>query len=191
MIKILFYYTLLFFTVLCANAQNDKLMASCCDAKPKEAGRCTGSAYCSACSNCSRCGHCSNGGSCGVCATYSPPARYTAPHASTSSSRSSVNSPSKKAQTVSLTCKESVKSKAKKEDVSKKKTAIYHPEDIVAVNSETLKLREEPGNESAFIETLKKYDLLMVIAIDGEWLQVKVIHSGNFGYVKAEYVYKM
>lgn len=119
--------------------------------------------------------------------------RYTAPRATTSSNspKSSAASSSKKVQTVSLTSKESVKFKTKKECVSKKNVVIYHPEDIVAVNSETLKLREEPGIESAVIETLKKYDLLMVIAIDGEWLQVKVIQSGNFGYVKAEYVYKL
>lgn len=37
---------------------------SCCD---ENAGRCTGSEYCSACTNCSRCAHCGAGGVCGVC----------------------------------------------------------------------------------------------------------------------------
>ncbi|MNL42163.1 Bacterial SH3 domain protein [compost metagenome] len=61
----------------------------------------------------------------------------------------------------------------------------------MAVNAETLKLRKGPGNEYEIIENLKKYDILMVIAIDGEWLQVKVIQSGNFGYVNAKYLYKL
>lgn len=191
MIRKLYFYALFFFTALAANAQDSKLVASCCDSKPKVEGRCTGSAYCSACSNCSRCAHCSSGGSCGVCASNSSPARYSAPSAATPSSKSRTASPSKKAEVVSFTSQTSVKSKTKKAAVVKKAAVIYHAEDIVAVNSETLKLHEEPGNEYVVIETLKKYDLLMVIAIDGEWLQVKVIESGNFGYVKVEYVYKM
>lgn len=62
---------------------------------------------------------------------------------------------------------------------------------MLAVNTETLKLREGPGNEYEVIENLKRFDILMVIATDGEWLQVKVIQSGNFGYVNMKYVYKM
>lgn len=187
MIKIIFAYTLFFFTGLTSSAQNNKLVASCCDTKPKEAGRCTGSAYCSACSNCSRCAHCSNGGSCGVCTSYSQSVKYTAPSKATKSR--TLNS-STKAATVSFTSETSVKSKTKKKSVIKK-VVIYRPEDMLAVNTETLKLREGPGNEYEVIENLKKYDLLMIIAIDGEWLQVKVIQSGNFGYVNVKYVYKM
>ncbi|MNX06944.1 Bacterial SH3 domain protein [compost metagenome] len=188
MIRIIFTYTLFFFTVLTSSAQNNKLVASCCDSKPKEEGRCTGSAYCSACSNCSRCAHCSNGGSCGVCASYSQPVRYTAPTKSTKSRN--VNSSTKPAE-VSFASKTSVKPKSKKESVIKKAIITYSPEDILAVNAETLKLRKGPGNEYEIIENLKKYDILMVIAIDGEWLQVKVIQSGNFGYVNAKYLYKL
>ncbi|MEN2489340.1 SH3 domain-containing protein [Flavobacterium sp. B11] len=73
----------------------------------------------------------------------------------------------------------------------KKGVIAYSPEDMLAVNVETLKLRKGPGNEYEVIENLKRYDILMVIAIDGEWLQVKVIQSGNFGYVNAKYVYKI
>ncbi|QLC64857.1 SH3 domain-containing protein [Flavobacterium sp. LPB0248] len=163
-------------------------MASCCDGKPKEEGRCTGSAYCSACSNCSRCAHCSNGGSCGVCASYSPPVRYTAAPKAT---KSRTVNPSAKSAAVSFTSEPSVKSKTKKEAVAKKAVITYSPEDMLAVNVENLKLREGPGNEYNVIENLKKYVILMVIAIDGEWLQVKGIQSGNFGYVNAKYVYKM
>ena len=62
---------LLFFLILLAgitvNAQDSKLIASCC-------GKCTGSAYCTACKNCSACKHCSKeGGSCGVCESKSKP----------------------------------------------------------------------------------------------------------------------
>ena len=191
MVRKLYFYSIFFLTVLVVNAQDNKLVASCCDSKPKEAGRCTGSAYCSACSNCSRCAYCSSGGSCGVCASYSPPVRYSAPRTATPSSKSRSANPSKKAEVVSFSSQTSVKSKAKKEAVSRKAVVIYHPEDMAAVSSETLKLREEAANEAAVIEILEKYDLLMVIAIDGEWMQVKVIQSGNFGYVKAEYVDKM
>ncbi|WP_264530151.1 SH3 domain-containing protein [Flavobacterium sp. N502540] len=186
MIKIVFAYTLFIFTALTSSAQSNRLVASCCLTKFKEAGRCTGNAYCSACSNCSRCAHCSNGGSCGVCASYSQPVRYTAPPKATKSR--TVNS-SAKAATVSFTSGTSLKSKTKKESTIKK-VVTYSPEDMLAVNTEILKLREGPGNEYEVIENLKRYDLLMVIAIDGEWLQVKVIQSGNFGYVNMKYVYR-
>lgn len=188
MIKIIITYTLFFFTVLASSAQNNKLMASCCDAKTKEAGRCTGSAYCSACSNCSRCAHCSSGGSCGVCSSYSQPVTYTE---KPKTRKSGIANPSTKSSAVSFTSETSVKSKAKKKSVNKKAVIIYNSEDMLAVNAENLKLLEGPGNEYEIIENLKRYDLLMVIAIDGEWLQVKVIQSGNFGYVNAKYVYKI
>lgn len=51
--------------------------------------------------------------------------------------------------------------------MNKKAVNIYNPEDMLAVNAENLKLREGPGNEYVVIENLKRYDLLMVIAIDG------------------------
>ncbi|MEL1252173.1 SH3 domain-containing protein [Flavobacterium sp. DGU38] len=188
MIKKIVAYTLFFFTVLTSSAQNNKMLAICCDAKTKEAGRCTGNAYCSACSNCSRCAHCSSGGSCGVCNSYSQPVRYTEKPKAT---KSRIANPSKKSAPVSFTSETSAKSKGKKEPVNKKAVNIYNTEDMLAVNAENLKLREGPGNEYVVIENLKRYDLLMVIGIDGDWLQVKVIQSGNFGYVNAKYTYKM
>lgn len=67
----------------------------------------------------------------------------------------------------------------------------YHSEDMLAVDSEILNLREGPGTEYEVIEVLEKYVVIKVIAIDGEWLQVKVIESGNYGFVNVKYVYKI
>lgn len=178
-----------FFTALIANAQNDKLLASCCDSKPKEEGRCTGSAYCSACSNCSRCAHCSNGGSCGVCASYSPPVRYTSPLKAAPSKRRAAYS-SKSIAPSSFNSEAFVNPKSKKVTSNKKSTAVYRSEDMLAVDSEILNLREGPGTEYEVMEVLHKDELLKVIAIDGEWLQVKVIQSGNYGFVNAKFVFK-
>ena len=73
---------------------------------------------------------------------------------------------------------------------NKKSTAVYCSEDMLAVDSEILNLREGPGTEYEVMEVLHKDDLLKVIAIDGEWLQVKVIQSGNYGFVNAKFVFK-
>jgi hypothetical protein len=186
MIKLISFKILFFLFVSSMNAQDHKLIASCCDAKPKESGRCTGSAYCSACSNCSRCAHCSNGGSCGVCTSYSPPVRYTPP---STVSGSRVKTPSK--YTVTTTSNSNLYSKPKKEVVSKKVITNYRYEDMLAVDSEVLNLREGPGTEYGVIEVLERYAVIKVIAIDGEWLQVKVIESGNNGFVNVKYVYKI
>ncbi|WP_417353081.1 SH3 domain-containing protein [Flavobacterium alkalisoli] len=63
--RLLFFLILL--TGITVNAQDSKLIASCC-------GKCTGSAYCTACKNCTGCKHCSKeGGSCGVCESKSKP----------------------------------------------------------------------------------------------------------------------
>jgi hypothetical protein len=47
------------------------------------------------------------------------------------------------------------------------------------------------GTEYEVIEVLERYAVIKVIDIDGEWLQVKVIESGNYGYVNVIYVYKI
>jgi hypothetical protein len=182
MIKLMSLKILLFLFVSSMNAQDNKLIASCCDSKPKDDGRCTGSAYCSACSNCSRCAHCSSGGSCGVCASYSAPVRYTAPR--TVSGRRSKT-------TVTTSSNSNFYSKPKKEAVSSKVIINYQSEDMLAVDSEILNLREGPGTEYEVIEVLERYAVIKVIAIDGEWLQVKVIESGNYGFVNVRYVYKI
>ena len=67
----------------------------------------------------------------------------------------------------------------------------YRSEDMLAVDSEILNLREGPGTEYEVIEVLERYAVIKVIAVDGEWLQVKVIESGNYGFVNVKYVYKI
>ncbi|MFD2943266.1 hypothetical protein [Flavobacterium notoginsengisoli] len=192
MIKTIFFYILFFFTALAADAQNTKLVASCCETKKEEAGRCTGSAYCSACSNCSRCAHCSSGGSCGVCASYSAPVRYTAPRTSGSGSRKvSSGSGISSKSTVKAFSKTDVYSTPKKEAVSAKVKVIYRSEDMLGVKLENLKLYDGPGTEYEVLEVLEKYAILKVIAVDGEWLQVVVVESRNFGFVNAKHVYKI
>lgn len=67
---------LLFYT---ANAQESKLIASCCSGENvTNEGRCSGTASCSACSSCRYCGHCAKGGgTCGVCSPSSTAAKTT------------------------------------------------------------------------------------------------------------------
>jgi len=196
MIKLLPFTILFFLFVTAVNAQNHKLIASCCASKPKETGRCTGSASCRACSNCSRCAHCSNGGSCGACASYSQPVTYTpkrtvtksttkAPSKSTITASSNSNSYSQKE---TATKKETI---TKKEAVNKKTIVTYRSEDMIAVESQNLNLLEGPSGDYELIEILKRNAQLLVIAIDGDWLQVKVMQSGNYGYVNAKHVYKI
>lgn len=186
MTKLIVLSFIFFFSIITAGAQNSKLLASCCVSKTKEEGRCSGNAYCSACTNCSRCAHCSSGGSCGVCASYSTPVR-TEPRRV--KENRAVN-PSGNSF-VSSNANVSVKSKSKKEIVGKKVPLTYRSQDMLGVASEILNLREGPGTEYEVIEELKRYDILKLIALDGEWLQVKVIESGNFGYVKVGYVDKI
>lgn len=188
MIKTILFYILFFFSVLTADAQNSRLVASCCEEKKEEMGRCTGNAYCNACSNCSRCADCSSGGSCGVCASYSAPVRYTAPR---SYNRSSGVSKGTSKASLKASSKNSLHIAPKKEPVAVKVKAVYHSEDMLATSSDNVKLLEEPGNEYGVIEVLRKYAVLKVIAIDEEWLQVVVIESKNFGYVNAKFVYKI
>ena len=158
--------TLFFFTAYC---QDSKLLASCCDTKPaKSFGRCSGDASCTACSNCKYCKHCSKeGGSCGVCATYDAPVRAkkkttkkkTYSSSSTSYSAASYKSPSQ-----------------------------YSTDDYLTVTSEVLNVREDAGTNYDIVETLDKGALLKFISYDGEWIEVRVVKSGNTGYVYYKYV---
>lgn len=186
MVKFIAFIVLFFFSVLSIRAQEGKLLASCCDTKPKERGRCTGSSSCSACSNCSRCGHCSNGGSCGVCARYSEPVRYTVPRITRERIAKSTSKSNERGSKQLKFYDKSVKVTG-----SKKGIYNYRSDDMLAVNSEILNLREGPGVEYQVIEVLEKHELLKLIAIEGEWLQVKVIETGNRGFVNVKFVYKI
>jgi uncharacterized protein YgiM (DUF1202 family) len=77
--------------------------------------------------------------------------------------------------------------KSKNVSAGKKTAVAYRSEDMLAVDSEILNLREGPGTK---YEVLHKDDLVKVIAVDDEWLQVKVIQSGNYGFVNAKFVFK-
>ncbi|OXB00413.1 hypothetical protein B0A75_08865 [Flavobacterium oncorhynchi] len=111
--------------------------------------------------------------------------RYKAPRRASEKavktvSKSTVSNPSK--SSFSTQPKERIKNKSFMNN--------YRSNDMLAVDSDILNLRNGPGIEYEAIEILKKHALLKLIAIDGEWLQVKVIESGNYGYVNAKYVYK-
>jgi uncharacterized protein YgiM (DUF1202 family) len=93
-------------------------------------------------------------------------------------------------KTVRHSIQSDIYTKPKKVVESKKTIYPYHSDDILAVDSEILNLRKGPGTEYEIIEILEKRGLLKLIAIDGEWLQVNVIETGNYGYVNAKFVYK-
>ncbi|MFD2943255.1 SH3 domain-containing protein [Flavobacterium notoginsengisoli] len=116
--------------------------------------------------------------------------RYTAPRSSNSSSGSGSSKGTSKAS-VKASSKNSIYTAPKKEPSNAKVKEVYRSEDMLAASSDNVRLLEGPGNEYEVIEVLKKYAVLKVIAVDGEWLQVVVIESKNFGYVNAKLVYKI
>lgn len=153
-------------TSLTLYAQKSKLIASCCDAKPaKSFGRCSGNAYCTACTNCRYCKHCNSGGSCGVCTTYSAPVR------------SKKKTTRKKSYSTSSYSAPSYKSPSE-----------YSVDDYLTVTSDILNVREDSGTDYDIVETVKKGALLKFISSYGEWIEVRVIASGNTGYVYYKYV---
>lgn len=123
-------------------------------------GRCTGSAYCSACSNCSRCAHCNAGGTCGVC-SGSATESYSKPAKARSASRT--------------TRKET-------------RVPVTVPGNYVLVKSEELNLREGPGTNYDILEKLTMSQKLIVLSLQGDWLNVRVANTGTQGYVHKNYV---
>lgn len=144
-------------------AQDSKLLASCCEGnEAKSTGRCSGTAYCTACSNCSGCKHCSKeGGTCGVCTSYNTPAKTTTQKTTTRKSFTSTNSNS---------------------------SASYSYGDKLIVISENLNLRDGAGSNYEVVEKLKEDDVLTFLSYSGEWIEVRVVMSGNKGYVNSKYV---
>jgi uncharacterized protein YgiM (DUF1202 family) len=159
MIKLLLLLTLLLSAAV--NAQNPKLLASCCDAPAsapiKSGGRCSGDASCTACTSCSSCKHCSKeGGSCGVCTTYSTPKKYN------------------------YTKKKAVR--------APKSPDRYRKMQMIEVTSENLNVRAEASVKSKVLVTVHQGDMLTVISNEGEWLYVRVDASGTNGWVNYKYV---
>jgi uncharacterized protein YgiM (DUF1202 family) len=159
MIKLLLLLTLLLSAAV--NAQNPKLLASCCDAPAATAvnsgGRCSADASCTACTNCHYCKHCSKeGGSCGVCTTYSPPKRVAA-----------------------------TKKKASR---APKTPDRYRNMQMIEVISENLNVRSAANIKSKVLETVHQGDMLTVISNEDEWLYVRVDASGINGWVNYKYV---
>ncbi|WP_162926918.1 SH3 domain-containing protein [Flavobacterium psychrotrophum] len=152
--------TLLLFLLCCTglHAQDNKLLASCCDVTPaKTFGRCSGDASCTACSNCRYCKHCSKeGGSCGVCAPAPTPAKKAA---ATRQAGKGAKSPT-----------------------------AYLANQMLEVKSQTLNLRDGPGGQYHIIEELAYGDMVTFVRYEGEWVFVRVDASGNTGWVNYQFI---
>jgi Bacterial SH3 domain len=159
--KLLLIISCFFFLI--GYSQDSKLLASCCDVKPaKSFGRCSGDASCTACSNCKYCKHCSKeGGSCGVCATYDAPVRKT---------------------------KKTTTKKSYTSNSTYKYPSEYSYGDKLTVMSENLNVRKGAGIDYDIVEKLTRGDALTFLSFDGEWIEVRVVGSGNKGYVNYKYV---
>lgn len=125
----------------------------------KEAGRCTGSAYCTACKNCSACKYCNNGGSCGVCSNRSKTKEY---HGSSGTSHS--NYPT---------------------NVYKRQSTVTPKAGIVKQN---VNVREKPDAASRKLATITRSDEIQILSYHGGWLKIKVKKTSLVGYVAKIYI---
>jgi hypothetical protein len=141
-------------------SQPNSTKLDCCADKE---GRCTGSASCRVCTNCTRCAHCNSGGSCGVCAGGSNNNSYSTP--------TPVYSTPKKTNTYSGSTTNENSSKI-----------------LMLVTSQELNVRSGPGSTYSVVEQLTLGDQLAYLGKTGEWIKVKVILSGNIGYVHYKFV---
>ena len=182
-----FLFVLFSFVMLGTNssiAQNNKLIASCCEG---EGGRCTGSSYCTACTNCSRCKHCNSGGSCGVCAggsrrtttTKSYKSNSTNGSSSSYSGNSSSNSFSKNNNNRFYS--------SETYDLPNDVYSEYYLKTLI-VNAETLNLRSGPGANYEILEKLTKNQELVFLAMTGDWVKVRVKSTNTIGFVNYKYV---
>ncbi|MDD7885053.1 SH3 domain-containing protein [Flavivirga sp. 57AJ16] len=169
--------------------QKNNAIASCCEG---EGGRCTGSSNCSACTNCSRCKYCNSGGSCGVCSggsrrTYTP--TYTP-------KRNTYYSPSSPSTSTS-NYNQNNKIKTYLSNNNLNSTEIYDlPNDInseyylktLMVNTLTLNLRKGPSTSFDILERLSKYQELVLLAMIGDWVKVRVKSTNTTGFVHYKYI---
>lgn len=148
-------------------SQDTKLIASCCEkTETKSFGRCSGNASCTACSSCRYCKHCSAGGTCGVCASYTPAPAKTTKRQTRTQKSSNINNYYSSSSSVS----------------------VNSYGDKLIVISENLNLREDAGTNYDVVEKLYKGDILTFISNNGDWTEVRVLKSGNKGYVISKYV---
>ncbi|OOB84073.1 hypothetical protein BZL53_03085 [Flavobacterium columnare] len=148
-------------------SKNNELITSNyeCLIPKKEAGRCTGSTYCTACRNCSRCAHCSSGGSCGVCSSTTTSTHYL------------YNSNEKKSKRSRIPKYSSKLSSSKK---------YYYVDETITIYNDILNLRENPSLESKIIEKITFGVNVVFIEEKGDWIKVRVEESENIGYLYAK-----
>lgn len=144
------------------SAQETSLMANSCSISV----RCVGSAYCSACTNCSRCGHCSAGGSCGVCSNH-----YKKPKKRNKSTNQNVTN-----------------SNTRKYSLPNDPSSKYYLKNL-NINTEILNLRTGPGTSYPILEILKKNQLIIFLAMKGNWIKVKVVSTKTTGFVYYKYIH--
>jgi uncharacterized protein YgiM (DUF1202 family) len=127
--------------------------------------KCTGSANCTACTTCSGCKHCNEGGgTCGVCSSGN---HYKGGSNGNSGSGSIPE--------------------YKPKVIPKPQKAIG---DLYKVSATTLNLRTGPGTSYSIVKELPYGTLVSLVTTSGSWLQVKVVSSGEIGYVLSNYIVK-
>lgn len=155
------FFLIAFLFTISVFGQNKNQIASCCEGR-----KCTGSSNCTACTNCSGCKHCAqNGGTCGICS---------------GGYKSTKSEPSKSSY--------SSKNSSNKSYSSSNKKISYSTEQELSVITSTLNLRKAPNTNSEIVEKLMYGDRLEFIEESGDWIYVKVLKSGNNGYVYAKYI---
>lgn len=169
--KIIYLIFLLQFSIL--NAQNNKLIASCCN--NEEARRCTGSSNCTACTNCSGCKYCNSGGSCGICSgasviksNYSYNTYY--------SNRNIKNNYS------------SPKSAKKKSFYLKDNTTSNLYLKTLYITNTKINLRSGPGTNYEVIKVLYQYDQAYYLNQISDWIKVQEKETLLVGYVHKNYI---
>ena len=129
--------------------------------------KCYGNSPCSACSTCNYCKHCNEGGgTCGVCSGSNHKRYDYKPNKSGGNPTykyPSGNTPS---------------------------GTIKKVGDVYKVTASTLNLRSGPSTSYAVIKELPFGTLVSLLSTEGVWLQIKVVSSGETGYVHSSYIKK-
>lgn len=127
--------------------------------------KCYGNSPCNACTTCSGCKHCNEGGgTCGVCSTGK---HY---NGGSYGSGGSGSTPEYKPKVI-----------------PKAQKAVG---DLYKVTASTLNLRTGPGTSYTIVKELPYGTLVTLVTTSGSWLQVKVVSTGETGYVLSTYIVK-